>query len=145
MRLLYGLLGALLIAGTLGTSTAADNKDVVGAWRINGTDEQGHPRTAVLYIVQGEDGKLGGRWNTRVGSVDLRDVQYVAGRLSCWWYVDTQETLIKLHLTVTVEGDGFKGQLREPHATGDVTGTRIKVKPPAAEATEAPADPDGSR
>ncbi len=135
MRLLCCVMGVVLSAWALGASTAADNKDVIGAWRVGGMDAQGQSRSAVLYI-QEEGGELGGRWNTRVGSVQLRDVQYQAGRLTCWWYVDTQETLIKLSLSVVVDGDSFKGQLREPHMTGNVTGTRIQVK--------APADPTGS-
>ena len=121
--------GILLIFCAVGLCAAADDSDVIGAWRIAGTDERGNARSAVLYINEQPDGSLGGRWNTGAGSVELREVRYKDGTLAFWWYVDIQRTLIKLHFRATVDGDRFEGKLTEPHAVGDVTGTRIKVKP----------------
>lgn len=131
----------LLLALAVAPAGAGDPAEIVGAWRILGTDEQGHPRAAVLYL-QEDDGKLTGRWNTSAGSIELREVSYEGDRLSFWWYVDIQRTLIKLYFTAKVDGDEFEGQLREPHTIGKVRGERIGVKhagPPADDAGTEPA------
>ena len=132
-----GMLWILLAAGL---SSAGDPSDVVGAWRIDGTDEQGNARSAVVYIHEKPEGGLGGHWNTAAGSVELREVHYKDGMLAFWWYVDIQRTLIKLHFRATVDGDTLEGKLTEPHTVGNVKGTRIKVKPPKRPGADADSD-----
>ena len=125
---LRGIAGCLLVVCTFNMAIAADHSAIMGAWRIHGTDERGEARAAVLYITE-KDGELGGRWNTRVGSVELRDVTFREGKLSFWWYVDIQSSMIKIFVDLDMEGDKFKGTLKEPHSTGNISGERIQVKP----------------
>lgn len=121
------VLAVLLLAAAGAASLADEPSGPVGAWRINGTDDRGQARAAVLYITEGEDGGLAGRWNTRAGSVELHDVRYDEGKLSFWWYVDIRRTLIRLVFNAEIDGETLKGELREPNTVGQVTGTRIKV------------------
>ncbi len=132
---------ALLGLG-LGTASAAGNADVVGAWRLEGTDEGGQPRAAVLYLQERPGGELTGRWNMRAGSIELHEVRYEEGQLTFWFYTDTSQTLVRLFFSAKVEGDTLVGQLKEPHTTGDVKGTRIGVRP--ADSPAAADDPGGA-
>ena len=118
---------SLLLLCTFGVAIAADRSAVVGAWRIYGTDEGGGARAAALYITE-KDGELGGRWNTRGGSVELRDVVFENDKLSFWWYVDIQSSLIKMQVALDVKDDKLEGTLKEPHATGNISGERFRVK-----------------
>jgi hypothetical protein len=131
---------AVLLLCTLGTAIAADHSAVVGAWRIRGTDEQGGARAAALYITE-KDGELAGRWNTRGGSVELRDVVFENEKLSFWWYVDIQSSLIKMRVALDVKDDMLEGTLKEPHATGNISGERFRVKSGDDEQTEQDAKP----
>jgi hypothetical protein len=142
--------GAILLLGTVllaagGAARAAAPADVTGAWLIQGVDAAGQTRGGVLHLTE-QDGSLGGTWNKRGKSVELHDVRYEDGKLSFWWYVDIQTTVIRLYLTAEVDGDELKGELREPHRVEPLTGKRIRVASPApAAASTAPEDAAADR
>lgn len=122
------IVALLVVLGCLGRASAAGNADVVGAWRLEGSDGQGRPHSAVLYLKELPGGALTGHWNMRAGSIELHDVRYEEGVLSFWFHTDTSQTLVRLTFSATVEGNTFQGQLKEPYFVSDVKGKRIEVK-----------------
>jgi hypothetical protein len=142
----------LLLAAVAALAHAeGDPPEITGAWRIVGTDESFAARSAVLYIER-KDGLLGGRWNTARTAVDLHDVLYTDGRLSCWWFVDTEGSRIRLSFSGTVVDGELHGELRSPGIVTVVRGRPIPIRSgtppdtPPAPANEPPAPvPNGER
>jgi hypothetical protein len=116
---------ALLLAIAVCIATAAlaaDNKAVVGSWKIS-TEMQGQPVEMTMEIKEA-DGALTGTWAGPRGTDTLSDVKWDGTELSFSRTVNRQGQEFEIRHTAKVTGDTLEGKMVLPQREIPFTGKK---------------------
>ena len=118
------MLACLTIAllGPIDGVFAQANADVLGTWTGHTFVEDGNRRDLVMTVAEGEEGltaKIGDAAGTMPEFV-CRDVVFENGRLTAVIDYPTETDLIRVRISLELEGDSLKGFWSEPGGASDV-------------------------
>jgi hypothetical protein len=111
------ILSVLVLAALPVCVIAAEpaKQDIVGQWRMKGTNTDGPPMDAIMTISKDKDGKLAGKWLSFFGLSDLKDVKFENGKL----------TFVQVNQFRGEEfTSNFSGTLKDGKLTGTISGER---------------------
>ena len=121
-KLLFFFVLTILMTGTAGVSTAANNKPVLGEWKFQvPTAPYGYEKGVMVFTEK--EAKLAGEVKMADGyKIDLKNIEYADGVLKFGLYIDYEY----ISATSKIEGDKMTGSVKTPDGEMKLSAEKVK-------------------